>query len=225
MHYLSRSCSVSSRTAVSYTCASAGVTHWCSAGNSSTPCSRAIAACTIGSARCNKRSGCVLTPPVAQLRTVTRGKQQIHTKLRIGIGDGDLLRDAVLLIYLLIGPVPAVPQPLHINVISLQRQHTRMQATVRRKQRISPIADPLWTACRRVHCRVSHPIWSRIEPQHVRRPTPASIPRQPYRCTNNQKAPSHSRQAAQCRRQSDTRNITANSKRPQSFDCGLSCWH
>lgn len=43
--------------AVSYTCASAGVTHWCSAGNSSTPCSRATAACTIGSARCSSCSG------------------------------------------------------------------------------------------------------------------------------------------------------------------------
>lgn len=37
MRYLSRSCSVSSFAAVSYTCTSAGVTHWCSAGNSSAP--------------------------------------------------------------------------------------------------------------------------------------------------------------------------------------------
>ena len=148
------------------------------------PCSCTMAACTIGSARCNKRSDCVLTP-VAQLRTVTRGKQQIHTKLRIGIGDRDLLAKMTFLIHFLVGPPFAAFQSLRIEFISLQRQHTRMQATVRRKQRISPIADPLCTACRRVHCRVSHPIWSRIEPQHVRRPTPASIPRQPYRCTNN----------------------------------------
>lgn len=57
----SKNSSVSSFAAVSYTCASAGVTHWCSAGNSSTPCSRATAACTIGTARCSSRSGCVLT--------------------------------------------------------------------------------------------------------------------------------------------------------------------
>lgn len=66
------------------------------------------------------------TYPAAQLPIVARGEHKIQTKLRIRIGDGDLLTQMILLIPFLIGTVSDGLHPLCIKVITLQRQYTRM---------------------------------------------------------------------------------------------------
>lgn len=100
------------------------------------------------------------TYPRAQLRTVTRGEHKIHTKLRIGIGDRYLLPDVVHLMDRLIGTVSDGLHPLCIKVITLQRQHTRVQPPVRRKQHLRIRTDLLGTACRKARCRIIDQNWA-----------------------------------------------------------------
>ena len=83
------------------------------------------------------------TYPGAQLRTVTRGEHKIQAELRIRIGDGDLRAQMILLISFLIGTVSDGLHPLRIKVITLQRQHMRVQPPVRRKQPLRIFTDQL----------------------------------------------------------------------------------
>ena len=138
------------------------------------------------------------TYPGAQLRTVTRGEHKIHTKLRIGIGDRYLLPDVVHLMDRLIGTVSDGLHPLCIKVITLQRQHTRVQPPVRRKQHLRIRTDLLGTACRKARCRIIDQNWGRIERRCVRRYAPYSIACQNHRCTTSQKRCPKQRIPAKC---------------------------
>ena len=138
------------------------------------------------------------TYPRAQLRTVTRGEHKIHTKLRIGIGDRYLLPDVVHLMDRQIGTKSVVPQPLCMKVITLQRQHTRVQPPVRRKQHLSIFTDLLDTTSRKACCRIIYQNWNRIELRSVRRYAPYSIACQNHRCTTSQKRCPKQRIPAKC---------------------------
>ena len=138
------------------------------------------------------------TYPRAQLRTVTRGEHKIHTKLRIGIGDRYLLPDVVHLMDRQIGTKSVVPQPLCIKVITLQRQHTRVQPPVRRKQHLRIFTDLPDTTSRKACCRIIYQNWNRIELRSVRRYAPYSIACQNHRCTTSQKRCPKQRIPAKC---------------------------
>lgn len=138
------------------------------------------------------------TYPGAQLRTVTRGEHKIQTKLRIRIGDGDLLTQMILLIPFLIGTVSDGLHPLWIKVITFQHQHARVQPPVRRKQHLRIRTDLLGTACRKARCRIIDQNWGRIERRCVRRYAPYSIACQNHRCTTSQKRCPKQRIPAKC---------------------------
>lgn len=138
------------------------------------------------------------TYPRAQLSTVARGEHKIQTKLRIGIGDGDLLTQMILLIPFLIGTVSDGLHPLCIKVITLQRQYTRVQPPVRRKQHLRIRTDLLGTACRKARCKIIDQNWGRIERRCVRRYAPYSIACQNHRCTTSQKRCPKQRIPAKC---------------------------
>ncbi len=136
--------------------------------------------------------------PAAQLRTVARGEHKIQTKLRIRIGDGDLLTQMILLIPFLIDTVSDGLHPLCIKVITLQHQYTRVQPPIRRKQHLRIRTDLLGTACRKARCRIIDQNWGRIERRCVRRYAPYSIACQNHRCTTSQKRCSKQRIPAKC---------------------------
>ncbi len=116
------------------------------------------------------------TYPAAQLPTVARGEHKIQTKLRIRIGDGDLLTQMILLIPFLIGTVSDGLHPLCIKVITLQHQYTRVQPPIRRKQHLRIRTDLLGTACRKALRRSIRLNWDRVELRYVRRSSAAQIP-------------------------------------------------
>lgn len=95
--------------------------------------------------------------------TVARGEHKIQTKLRIRIGDGDLLTQMILLIPFLIGTVSDGLHPLCIKVITLQHQYTRVQPPIRRKQHLRIRTDLLGTACRKALRRSIRLNWDRVE--------------------------------------------------------------
>lgn len=138
------------------------------------------------------------TYPAAQLPIVACGEHKIQAKLRIRIGDRYLLPDVVHLMDRLIGTTPVVPQPLCIKVITLQRQYTRVQPPVRRKQHLRIRTDLLGTACRKARCRIIDQNWGRIERRCVRRYAPYSIACQNHRCTTSQKRCPKQRIPAKC---------------------------
>lgn len=126
------------------------------------------------------------TYPAAQLPIVARGEHKIQTKLRIRIGDGDLLTQMILLIPFLIGTVSDGLHPLCIKVITLQRQYTRVQPPVRRKQPLRIFTDLLGTAGGEALHRSIRLNWDRIEHRDVRLYAPPSTPRQNHHCANSQ---------------------------------------
>ncbi len=138
------------------------------------------------------------THPTAQLPIVARGEHKIQTKLRIRIGDGDLLTQMILLIPFLIGTVSDGLHPLCIKVITLQRQYTRVQPPIRCKQHLRIRTDLLGTACRKARCRIIDQNWGRIERRCVRRYAPYSIACQNHRCTTSQKRCPKQRIPAKC---------------------------
>ena len=138
------------------------------------------------------------TYPAAQLPIVARGEHKIQTKLRIRIGDGDLRAQMILLISFLIGTVSDGLHPLCIKVITLQRQHTRVQPPVRRKQHLRIFTDLLDTTSRKACCRIIYQNWNRVELRYVRRYAPYSIACQNHRCTTSQKRCPKQRIPAKC---------------------------
>lgn len=138
------------------------------------------------------------TYPRAQLPTVACGEHKIQAELRIRIGDGDLRAQMILLISFLIGTVSDGLHPLRIKVITLQRQHMRVQPPVRRKQPLRIRTDLLGTACRKARCRIIDQNWGRIERRCVRRYAPYSIACQNHRCTTSQKRCPKQRIPAKC---------------------------
>lgn len=116
------------------------------------------------------------TYPRAQLPTVACGEHKIHTKLRIRIGDGDLLTQMILLIPFLIGTVSDGLHPLCIKVITLQRQYSCVQPPVRCKQHLRIFTDLLDTTSRKACCRIIYQNWNRVELRYVRRSSTAQIP-------------------------------------------------
>lgn len=138
------------------------------------------------------------TYPAAQLPIVARGEHKIQTKLRIRIGDGDLLTQMILLIPFLIGTVSDGLHPLCIKVITLQRQYSCVQPPVRCKQHLRIRTDLLGTACRKARCRIIDQNWGRIERRCVRRYAPYSIACQNHRCTTSQKRCPKQRIPAKC---------------------------
>ncbi len=116
------------------------------------------------------------TYPRAQLPTVACGKHKIQTELRIRIGDGDLLTQMILLIPFLIGTVSDGLHPLCIKVITLQRQYTRVQPPIRRKQPLRIFTDLLSTAGDEALRRSIRLNWDRVELRYVRRSSAAQIP-------------------------------------------------
>ena len=138
------------------------------------------------------------TYPRAQLPTVACGEHKIQTKLRIRIGDGDLLTQMILLIPFLIGTVSDGLHPLCIKVITFQHQHARVQPPIRRKQHLRIRTDLLGTACRKARCRIIDQNWGRIERRCVRRYAPYSIACQNHHCTTSQKRCPKQRIPAKC---------------------------
>lgn len=138
------------------------------------------------------------TYPAAQLPIVARGEHKIQAKLRIRIGDGDLLTQMILLIPFLIGTVSDGLHPLCIKVITLQRQYTRVQPPIRCKQHLRIRTDLLGTACRKARCRIIDQNWGRIERRCVRWYAPYSIACQNHRCTTSQKRCPKQRIPAKC---------------------------
>lgn len=116
------------------------------------------------------------TYPAAQLPIVARREHKIQTKLRIRIGDGDLLTQMILLIPFLIGTVSDGLHPLCIKVITLQRQYTRVQPPVRHKQHLRIFTDLLDTTSRKACCRIICQNWNRVELRYIRRSSAAQIP-------------------------------------------------
>lgn len=82
----------------------------------------------------------------------------------------------ILLIQSLIGAVSAGLHPLGIKVVTLQRQYTRVQPPVRRKQHLRIFTDLLGTTSRKACCRIICQNWNRVELRYVRRSSAAQIP-------------------------------------------------
>lgn len=112
----------------------------------------------------------------AQLPTVACGEHKIQAEMRIRIGDGDLRAQMILLISFLIGTVSDGLHPLCIKVITLQRQYTRVQPPVRRKQHLRIFTDLLDTTSRKACCRIICQNRNRVELRYVRRSSTAQIP-------------------------------------------------